>query len=78
MTKQKKLTEEQNKVRKKKREDRDAKAFQVIVDKLKKEKSKEELLKIVSIQPENHELNDFMAARKALDELKIPYSRSFK
>ncbi|KKM60199.1 hypothetical protein LCGC14_1544300 [marine sediment metagenome] len=78
MAKQKKLTEKENEVRRKKRKDREAKAFQVVVDKLKKEKSEEELLKIVSIQPENHELNDFMAARKALDELKVPYEKSFK
>ncbi len=52
--------------------------FDEKVAELKKEKSKEELLKIVSIQPKNHELNDFMAARRALDELKVPYSKSFK
>lgn len=52
--------------------------FADLVKKLKKDKTKEELLEIVSKQPENHELNDFLAARQALDELKVPYSRSFK
>ena len=48
------------------------------VAELKKEKSEEDLLKIVSIQPENRELRDFLAARKALDELKVPYEKAFK
>jgi len=51
--------------------------FDKKVAELKKEKSKEELLKIVSVQPENHELRDFLAARKALDELGVKYSMSF-
>ena len=64
--------------RRKKRKDRDAKAFAEKVAKVKKEKSKEELLEIVSKQPENHEIQDLLVARKALDELKVPYSNSFK
>jgi len=48
------------------------------VAELKKEKSKEELLEIVSIQPFNHELRDFMAARKALDEMKVEYPLTAK
>jgi len=52
--------------------------FDLRVAELKKEKSKAELLEIVSKQPENHELRDFMAARKALDELGVKYSTSFK
>lgn len=43
-----------------------------------KKKPKEELLEIVSKQPLNAELRDFLAARKALDELKVPYSRPAK
>lgn len=52
--------------------------FDEKVAELKKEKSKAELLKIVSVQPANHELRDFMAARKALDELGVKYSTSFE
>jgi len=51
--------------------------FDEKVAELKKEKSETELLEIVSVQPANHELRDFMAARKALDELGIKYSTSF-
>lgn len=54
------------------------KEFADKVKELKKDKTKEELLEIVSKQPENHELRDFLAARQALDELKIPYNKSFK
>lgn len=52
--------------------------FAELVKKLKKDKTKEELLEIVSKQPLNAELTDFIAARKALDELKVPYELSFK
>jgi len=52
--------------------------FDEKVAELKKTKSETELLAIVSIQPANHELRDFMAARKALDELDIKYSMSFE
>ena len=52
--------------------------FDLRVAELKKEKSKAELLEIVSKQPENHELRDFMAARQALDELVVEYNKSFK
>lgn len=52
--------------------------FDEKVAELKEKKSEVELLRIVSIQPANHELRDFMAARKALDELGIKYSKSFK
>lgn len=64
--------------RRKKRKDREKKEFQVVVDKVKKEKTEAELLEIVSIQPLNHELRDFLAARKALDELGVKYSKSFE
>jgi len=52
--------------------------FDEKVAELKKEKSKAELLEIISKQPENHELRDFMAARQALDELVVEYNKSFK
>jgi len=52
--------------------------FKAKVAELKKSKTKEELLEIVSIQPFNRELNDFMAARKALDELGVSYPGGFK
>lgn len=52
--------------------------FNKKIAELKKKKSETELLEIVSVQPANHELRDFMAARKALDELGIKYSKSFK
>lgn len=52
--------------------------FDEKVAELKKSKSEVELLRIVSVQPAGHELRDFMAARKALDELGIKYSKSFK
>jgi len=45
---------------------------------LMKTKSKSQLLKIVSVQPSCADLNNFMAARKALDELGVKYSTSFK
>lgn len=48
------------------------------VTELKRTKTKEELLEIVSIQPFNFELRDFLAARKILDELKIEYPSTFK
>ncbi len=46
----------------------------------KKDKSKEELLEIVETNPNAGKFTilDRMIARKALDELKIPYSRNFK
>lgn len=43
-----------------------------------KKLGKEKLLEIVQIQPFNYELNDFTAARKALDELKVEYPMDFK
>ena len=52
--------------------------FDEKVAELKKTKSEVELLEIVSVQPAGHELRDFMAARKALDELGIKYSKSFE
>lgn len=55
-----------------------AEEFEKKVKELKKEKSVKELLEIVSIQPFNYELADFMAARKALDELKVKYPRGFR
>ena len=54
------------------------KEFDEKVAKLKKEKSKEELLEIIQIQPFNHELADFSAVRKALDELEVKYPRTYK
>ncbi len=64
--------------RRKKRKEKEAKAFKEIVDKVKKEKSKEELMEVVSRQPYNYELADFFAARKALDEMGVSYSKAFK
>lgn len=64
--------------RKKAREDLQQKEFSMKVAKVKKEYSKEELLEIVQIQPFGHELADFMAARKALDEMKIEYPLTAK
>lgn len=52
--------------------------FKAKVIELKKSKSEKELLEIVSVQPFNHELNDFMVARKALDELGVEYSMTCK
>lgn len=56
----------------------EVKDFKKLVAKLKKEKSKKELLAIVAKQPENHELVDFLAAREVLDELGVKYSKSFE
>ncbi len=58
--------------------DKRHKEFADKVAKVKKEHSKEELLEIVQIQPFNHELGEFTAARKALDELKVEYPMNFK
>lgn len=52
--------------------------FEKKVAELKEALAPADLLKIVSRQPENHELRDFLAARKALDELGVKYSLSFK
>lgn len=78
MVKGKKLSETEKAARKKKRNDREQKEFSEKVVKVKKEHSKEELLEIVQIQPFNHELGEFMAARKVLDELKVEYPLTFK
>lgn len=43
-----------------------------------KKLGKEKLLEIVQIQPFNHELRDFVAARKALDELEVEYPLTAK
>ncbi len=64
--------------RKKAREDLQQKEFKVVVDKVRKEYSKEQLLEIVQIQPFGHELAEFLAARKVLDELKVEYPMTFK
>ncbi len=66
------------KARKKAREDLQQKEFKVVVDKVKKKYSKEELLEIVQIQPFGHELAEFSAARRALDQLKVKYPMTFK
>lgn len=78
MVKGKKLSETEKAARKKKRNDREQKEFSEKVVKVKKDHSKEELLEIVQIQPFNHELGEFMAARKVLDELKVEYPLTFK
>ena len=51
--------------------------FDERVAELKEGKSKAELLKMVSVQPAGHEIFQFIAARKALDELEVKYSKSF-
>ena len=55
----------------------EAKDLKTKIDELKKEKTKEELLKIVSVQPETHDLRDFLAARKALDDMGVEYNKTF-
>ena len=71
MTKEKKQSKSESIDAKEERE------FKEKVAELKKGKSKDELLAIVSKQPENNDLVNFLAARKALDELKVSYSKSF-
>ena len=51
--------------------------FDERVTELKEGKSKAELLKMVSVQPAGHEIFQFMAVRKALDELGVKYNKSF-
>jgi len=51
--------------------------FKAKVAELKKRPEKE-LLEIVQKQPFNYELGDFMATRKALDELGVKYPKTFK
>lgn len=58
--------------------DTSEKEFKEKIAELKKSKSTEELLEVVSIQPFNYELSDFLAARKALDELGVTYPKTFK
>ncbi|KKM82739.1 hypothetical protein LCGC14_1316520 [marine sediment metagenome] len=75
-----KKTDDKEKVREARKKTRladEAKAFAELVAKVKKDHSKEELLARVSKQPDNYEIAEFMAARKALDEMKVPYSKSF-